>query len=88
MLSEVKGEFKTIGHDLEVDPTPRLAEIDQALATLHDLARKHRVKPDADGGGSFDALCETVGVMHEVKCKVESVKLKVESVSVGWIWMF
>lgn len=44
-LSEAIDELKQYANSLTLDPQ-RLQQLDERLALIHDLARKHRVKPD------------------------------------------
>ena len=47
-LSEARGEIQHHIDSVEVDPA-RLAEVEQRLADVYDIARKHRVMPEAVG---------------------------------------
>jgi DNA repair protein RecN (Recombination protein N) len=45
-LKETAGSLRDYLQDVDLDPA-RLEAVDRRLAAIHDLARKHRVRPDA-----------------------------------------
>ena len=62
-LEEARSEIQRYIDSVEIDPE-RLAEVEKRLEQIHDIARKHRIKPPQLPGFQTDLQEELAGLTH------------------------
>lgn len=81
-LDEAAALLERIGSDLELDPE-RLQELEDRLSRIHELARKHRVAPEALLG-QRDALSAELEALRGADERLQVLDREIESARQDW----
>lgn len=81
-LDEALSLLERVRGDLDLDPD-RYDELDRGLARLHDLARKHRVAPDALGQRR-DAIAQELNALWGAGERLEQLDAELDRAARAW----
>jgi DNA repair protein RecN (Recombination protein N) len=81
-IDEAALQLERIRADLDLDPT-QLAEIEQRLSRIHDLARKHRVAPEALAA-QRDTLAAELEALRNAALRLQALDGEIASAAAGW----
>ncbi len=81
-LDEALAALERIRSDLDLDPS-HYDELDRRLARIHDLARKHRVAPDALAA-QRDALAEELESLQGAGARVQALDADIPAAADAW----
>lgn len=81
-LDDAAATLERLRDDLDLDPE-RLQQLDERLARLHDLARKHRV-PLQDLGSQRDALQAELNQLRDAGASMDALLREREQVQQAW----
>ena len=81
-MDEARNELSHYASSVELDPQ-RLTEIEQRLGTIYDLARKHRVQPEALPA-HLEALRAELDTLEGGDEKLESLAREIEGAHEKW----
>lgn len=78
-IEEAASSIRNMADSYDADPA-RLAELDQRLADIHDMARKHRINPD-ELPSFHENLRKELGQLDDADSRLDSLKAECDKIS-------
>lgn len=75
-LDEAAHDLTRFIGNLEIDPS-RLREVDDRLGAIHDIARKHRIKPD-QVPALYEQICEEIKALTNIDEQVKTTRARLD----------